>query len=73
MITEFSFTVTMVTGDRKEVELLQSSARPAKPLTETKMSDYSPDTILYVCVCVVCSNTQLSNPLQDKSFLALPD
>lgn len=64
MITEFSFTVTMVTGDRKEVELLQNSAGPVELLKETKMSDFSRETILPVCVFGLLKHTTVKSAMR---------
>lgn len=52
MTPEFSFAVTMVTGNRKEMELLPSSAGQTELLTGTRISDYSMWKILHVCFCV---------------------
>lgn len=57
MIIEFSFTVTMVTGNRKEVELLQSSAGQAELLTEARKADCSRSDVLSV-VCNVLKQTR---------------
>lgn len=58
MITEFSLTVTIVTVNRKEVELLQSSAGPSFPLTESRITDYNLQKTMRVCVCVL----NITNP-----------
>lgn len=60
MITEFSLTVTIVTVNRKEVELLQSSAGPSFPLTESRITDYNLQKTMRVCVLNITSPDFLS-------------
>lgn len=56
MIALFSFAVTMVTRDRKEVDLLQSSAgqKPEEVITGYRRSCLC--VFVRACVLVVCGN-----------------
>lgn len=69
MIVEFFFTVTIVTGNRKEVEELPSSAGPALPLLDTRMCNYGPrdgPACVCVCVCPFIERLKHSRPKKKK-------